>query len=224
MSILSKKPVTVALALAAGAAFALTSFFPVARADGDKDKPAAPPADGGDKDKKEKERPAAPAFKCKDVDGKERTLEEFKDKWVVLEWTNPNCPFVKKFYEPGFMQNLQKTYTAKGVVWLSICSSAAGKEGYFTAEQWKTMIADKKIASTAVLLDADGVMGKAYGAKTTPHIWVIGPKGTIWYTGAIDDTKDKKADPAKAVNYIVQTLDAGLAGKDPAVTETQSYG
>ena len=182
------------------------------------DKPAAP---GGEP---KKERPAAPAFKVKDVDGKERTLEEFKGKWVVLEWTNLGCPFVTKHYDPGAMQALQKTWTDKGVVWLSVCSSAPGKQGSMEPDAWKQAIAEKKIASTAVLLDGDGTMGHAYGARTTPHLWVVCPKGTIWYTGAIDDNPSNAPESKATRNYVVEALEAGLAGKEPEVTETKPYG
>lgn len=182
------------------------------------DSPAAP---GGEP---KKERPAAPAFKVKDVDGRERTLDELKGKWVVLEWTNLGCPFVKKHYDPGAMQALQKAWAEKGVVWLTVCSSAPGKQGHMDAEGWKKAIAQQKIASTAVLLDADGTMGRAYGARKTPHMWVVCPKGTIWYTGAIDDNPSNAPDAKATRNYVSEALEAGLAGKEPAVTETQPYG
>ena len=185
-------------------------------------KPGEPakPAEG----EKKAERPAAPAFTLKDLDGKERTLAEFAGKWVVLEWTNYSCPFVKKFYDSGFMQDLQKTYTGKGVVWLSINSSAEGKQGFQSVEEWKKAAADKKVASTAILLDTDGKVGHLYGAKTTPDIRVIDPKGGLVYEGAIDDQNDMKADPKKANNYVVQVLDAVLAGKDAPVKATKPYG
>jgi hypothetical protein len=217
---MSKRLWFASIAAAACAAFAAS---PLVRADDPKpEKPATPPGDGGDK--KEPAHPAAPAFKVKDVEGKERTLEEFKGKWVVLEWTNLTCPYVKKFYDPGFMQDLQKTYTAKGVVWLSVCSSAEGKPGNMSPEDWKKAIAEKKIASTAVLLDLDGTMGHAYGATNTPQVWLVCPKGTIYYTGAMDDNRDKKADPAKSNNYLKAALDAVLAGKEPPTAESQPYG
>ncbi|HVG93976.1 MAG TPA: thioredoxin family protein [Planctomycetota bacterium] len=176
-------------------------------------------------DKEETERPMAPAFKVKDYDGKERTLEEFKGKYVVLEWVNLECPFVKKHYNGSAnMQKLQKTYADKGVVWLAICSSAAGKQGHLTPEGWKTAYTEKKMAATTVLIDGDGAVGKAYGAKTTPHMWIIGPKGTIEYTGAIDDDRNPQADPAKTKNFVAGALDALLAGKEPPVRETPPYG
>jgi hypothetical protein len=178
----------------------------------------------------------APDFALKDLDGKERKLSEFAGKWVVLEWTNYGCPYVKKHYAPGpagadgkptpgNMPTLQKKYVGKGVVWLSICSSAPGKEGYIaTAEEWKKAAAERFVASTAVLPDADGVVGHLYNARRTPEIRIVDPKGRLIYSGAIDDTKDPRADPTKAKNYVVQVLDAVLDGKDSPVTTTEPYG
>src|SRR5262245_28895963 len=123
------------------------------------------------------------------------------------------------------MQELQKTYTGKGVISLSVCSSAEGKEGYLKPEDWKKAITEKKIASTAVLLDYDGTVGHAYDAKNTPTVWLVGPKGTIEYTGALDDVKSPKADPKESPKkYLVDALDAVLAGKEPPTAETQPYG
>jgi hypothetical protein len=168
--------------------------------------------------------PNAPAFTVKDLDGKDRTLAEFAGKWVVLEWVNPGCPYVKKFYAPGVMQALQKKYVEKGVVWLSVCSTNPAHKDYKTAEQWKAHVAEAKLGATAVLLDSDGVMGKAYGAMKTPEVRIVCPKGTIQYVGAVDDNKDAKADPATARNYVAEVLDAVLADKTPAVTSAAAYG
>ena len=177
---------------------------------------------GGEKKEEPKQ---APDFTLKDLDGKERKLSEFKDKWVVLEWTNYSCPFVKKHYANGNMQALQKKYVDKGVVWLSICSSAKGKEGYIeTAEEWKKAAAERKVAATAILPDPDGTVGHLYGARTTPAMWVIDTKGRIVYSGAIDDTPSPMADPTKAKNYVAEVLDAALAGKEPTTPSTKSYG
>jgi peroxiredoxin len=165
-------------------------------------------------------------FTLKGTDGKEYKLSDQKGKWVVLEWTNLGCPFVKKHYvkETKPMQGLQKKYAEKGVVWFSICSSAPGKQGHMTPDGWKAAMADNGMAPKAVLLDEDGKVGKAYGARTTPEIWVINPKGEIEYHGAADDTSDAKADVTKAKSYISQTLDAVLEGKAPPVRETKPYG
>ena len=171
-----------------------------------------------------KEPVKAPEFALKDLDGKERKLSEFAGKYVVLEWTNYGCPFVKKHYGPGAMQALQKKYTDLGVIWLSICSSADGKEGHMSPEGWKAALAGNKAAPTAVLLDADGKIGHLYAARTTPDMRIIDPTGKLIYSGAIDDTPSPKADPKDAKNYVVQVLDAVLAGKEPPVAETKSYG
>jgi peroxiredoxin len=168
---------------------------------------------------------AAPAFSLKDVDGKSRSLAEFKGKTVVLEWINHGCPFVKKHYESGNMQGLQKELAAQGVVWLSICSSAKGKQGDLTAAEWKAANAEKGAAPTAVLLDPKGEVGKLYGAKTTPHMYVVDAAGNLAYKGAIDDkpTADK-ADVAGAKNYVRQAVTELLAGKAVSEPSTTSYG
>lgn len=168
---------------------------------------------------------AAPAFSVKDWDGKTRTLSDFKGKTVVLEWFNFHCPFVRKHYEPGNMQGLQKKYTGKGVVWLSVCSSAEGKPGWATNEGHKTNFKERNGAPTAVLIDADGTMGRAYGAKTTPHMYVIDKKGVLVYAGAIDDnsTADKEA-VKTAKNYVATALDETLAGKPVSTNATKAYG
>jgi peroxiredoxin len=175
---------------------------------------------------KEKEKPeTAPAFKLKDLAGKERTLEEFKGKYVVLEWINHDCPFVKKHYSSGNMQDLQKKYVEKGVVWLSVCSSAEGKEGHMTVKEWEEKQAEVKAAPTAVLLDADGTVGKAYKAARTPHMVVVGKEGEVLYKGAIDDKPTAKpADAKGAKNYVAEALDAAMAGKPIEVKATTAYG
>jgi peroxiredoxin len=181
------------------------------------DPKAAPPA--------KPEPVKAPDFTLKDLDGKERKLSEFLGKVVVLEWTNYSCPFVKKHYGPGAMQALQKTYTEKGVVWLSICSSAEGKQGFQKTEDWKKAVAEAKASPTALLPDADGTVGHLYGARTTPDMRIVDAKGFLAYSGAIDDDPSMKSDPAKAkVNYVAQALDAMLAGKEPPTAETKAYG
>jgi peroxiredoxin len=167
----------------------------------------------------------APAFTLAGSDGKQYSLDDFKGKWVVLEWINHGCPFVKKFYDAGKMQELQQQYTEQGVVWLSICSSAEGKQGYYTAEQWQQVNEEKGAHATAVLLDVDGAVGKAYGARTTPHMFVINPQGELVYQGGIDD--QPSADAAtltQATNYVVGALDAGLAGNAVPVDSARPYG
>jgi peroxiredoxin len=168
---------------------------------------------------------SAPVFTLKDAEGVEHSLAEFQGKYVVLEWVNFGCPFVKKHYGAGNMQGLQAEYTAKGVVWLSICSSAPGKQGYYEGEELKKQIAERKGAATHYLLDPQGGVGKAYGARTTPHMYVIDPAGSLVYAGGIDDIAS--ADPediAKAKNYVRLALDELLAGKPVATTASPPYG
>lgn len=167
----------------------------------------------------------APQFTLSDATGKSHALSAYQGKWVVLEWVNFDCPFVKKHYVSGNMQKLQKAATAKGVVWLSVNSSAAGKQGSFPAETVLSMMKERNAAPTAYLLDAEGAAGRAYGAKTTPHMFVIDPKGTLLYAGGIDDkpTTDV-ADVPGAKNYVQAALDEGLAGKPIATTSSTPYG
>jgi len=167
----------------------------------------------------------APDFTLKDSKGNSQKLSSFSGKFVVLEWMNPECPFVKKHYSTGNMQSLQKEYTAKGIVWLSIISSAPGKQGYCTGPQAEANTKDQKAFPTAVLLDPSGEVGQLYGAKTTPHMFVINPEGKLIYMGAIDSIRSaNSSDCAKADNYVRQTLDAALAGKPVPNPETKSYG
>ena len=144
---------------------------------------------------------------------------------MVLEWTNPDCPFVKKHYDSSNMQELQKFYTAKGVVWLSINSSAQGKQGNYTPEEWNKIIKEKKAEPTAVLLDPDGKVGKMYDAQTTPHMFRIDQQGLLIYQGAIDDKAGTDpADIPSAVNYVRKALDEAMAGKPVTTPTTKSYG
>ncbi|NJK91672.1 MAG: thioredoxin family protein [Blastochloris sp.] len=167
----------------------------------------------------------APDFKLTDTNGKSHNLSDFKGKTVVLEWINHGCPFVVKHYASGNMQKLQKTYTAKDVVWLSICSSAEGKQGYMKPEEWNKTTAEKGAAPTAVLLDADGKVGQLYGAKTTPEIFIINPEGVLVYEGAIDSIKSTdQADVAKAENYVSKALEELMAGKPISTASTPPYG
>lgn len=167
----------------------------------------------------------APDFTLTGADGKEYSLKDFAGKKVVLEWNNPQCPFVKKFYSAGEMQRLQSTITGNDVVWLSINSGAAGKQGHLDATGALAMIADAKAAPTAYLLDGNGTVGKAYGAKTTPHMYVIDPTGKLAYMGAIDSNPSADAADIKdATNYVVAALDAIAAGKPVEKSSTQPYG
>lgn len=168
---------------------------------------------------------AAPTFTLNDINGKSVSLADYKGKYVVLEWINHGCPFVKKHYETNNMQALQKEVTDKGGVWLSIASSAKGKEGHMTAAEWQREVQAQKSGQTAVLLDEKGKVGKMYGAKTTPHMYVVNPDGNLIYMGAIDDKASyDKADVAGAKNYVRTALDEAMAGKPVSTASTKAYG
>jgi peroxiredoxin len=167
----------------------------------------------------------APAFTLKDETGAERSLADFKGKTVVLEWFNYGCPFVKKHYGPQAMQKLQKAATDDGVVWLSIVSSAEGKQGYLTTEEAAAKKKELGMPVTAILLDPDGKVGHLYDAKTTPEMFVINGEGNIAYMGAIDDQPNP--DPATlngATPFVKNALDAIKAGKAVTPAQTKSYG
>ena len=167
----------------------------------------------------------APGFTLMDATGTKHSLSDFKGKFVVLEWINFGCPFVKKHYESGNMQKLQKTFTGKEVVWLSICSSAPGKQGYFEGDALTKAIAGNKHKGTAYLVDADGSVGRMYNAKTTPNMYVVNPDGLLVYAGAIDDNPSPKPEViASSMNYVSAALDQAMAGKAVKVSATQPYG
>ncbi|NCD21400.1 MAG: thioredoxin family protein [Spartobacteria bacterium] len=167
----------------------------------------------------------APSFTLTDTKGAAHALADFAGKPVVLEWTNPECPFVKKHYGAKNMQALQAKYVAQGAVWLSVCSSAPGKQGHYPADEWNRILAEQGSAATALLLDPDGQVGLAYGAKTTPHLFVIDAAGTLVYDGAIDDNPSTdSADIPGARAYVAEALDAVLAGAPVPVAQTKPYG
>jgi peroxiredoxin len=167
----------------------------------------------------------APAFTLADTNGRSHSLEDLRGKTVVLEWWNDECPFVGKHYGSGNMQRLQKEWTAKGVVWLTISSSAPGRQGYVDGAQANAWMQEKGAAPTAVLLDHDGKVGRAYGAKTTPHMFVIDPKGTVVYAGGIDDKPSTDlADVATAKNFVSAALAEVTAGKRVTTAVSQPYG
>jgi peroxiredoxin len=167
----------------------------------------------------------APDFTLPATDGQTYHLSDFKGKFVVLEWYNPECPFVKKHYGSGNMQKLQGDYLHKGVIWLSINSAAVGKEGYLTKDQAIKDRIDRKSRSTATLLDPDGKVGQSYGAKTTPHMFVIDAKGNVVYAGAIDSKNSADpADIAQSKNYVAAALDEAMTGKPVATPSTPPYG
>ena len=167
----------------------------------------------------------APDFSLTDSKGKTQSVSQYKGKFVVLEWFNPECPFVKKHYGSGNMQKLQEEFTAKGVVWLSIDSSAPGLEGHLTADQANAKITEWKTKQTAFVLDPDGKAGQAYGAKNTPHMFVISPEGKIVYEGAIDSKASANpSDIPNATNYVKVALEESLAGKTVSNANTKPYG
>ena len=167
----------------------------------------------------------APAFTATDDHGAARSLADFKGKFVVLEWHNNGCPYVQKHYGSGNMQKLQKDWTAKGVVWLTIISSAPGTQGHVTAEQSQAFMKQSGGAQTAVLLDPTGIVGHLYDARNTPQMFLIDPKGTLVYDGAIDDKPTSNAsDIAGAVNYVARALTEAMAGKPVSTPVTVPYG
>jgi peroxiredoxin len=167
----------------------------------------------------------APPFTATDTAGKPVSLADFKGRHVVLEWVNPGCPFVVKHYGSSNMQATQKAATAQGVVWLSINSTAPGAADYREPAAMAAWMREHQAAPTATLIDADGKVGRAYGARTTPHMYVIDPAGTLVYAGAIDDKPSANpADVKTATNHVRQALAQTLAGKPVGVAATRPYG
>jgi peroxiredoxin len=168
---------------------------------------------------------AAPDFSLPDAAGKTHSLSDYKGKYVVLEWFNPECPFVKKHYGSGNMQKLQGEYTSKGVVWLSIDSNAPGAEGNLSPEQAQVVMKKWNTKQTALLLDPDGKAGRTYGARNTPHMFVINPQGKIVYEGAIDSKATPNPDDiANSTNYVKVALDESMSGKPVSNASTRPYG
>ena len=167
----------------------------------------------------------APAFRRAAADGTVYDLAGLKGKWVVLEWYDRKCPCSRKHYDTGNMQKLQEAYTAKGVVWLTVCSTAPGQQGFLPAKLVLQFAKSEGSRATGVLMDPDGSMARAYGIRATLHMLVIDPEGGLAYSGAIDDIRsmDPQAVPL-AHNYVAAALDAGLAGREIAVPRTKPYG
>ncbi|HWK34698.1 thioredoxin family protein [Sphingomonas sp.] len=164
-------------------------------------------------------------FKLTDMSGRTVELAQFKGKTVVLEWNNPGCPFVQKHYNSGNMQKTQAAARAQGAVWLTINSGAPGKQGYMTGPEAQAFVAKEKATPTNYLLDPRGVVGKGYGAKTTPQMFIIDAKGTLVYQGGIDDKPTANtADIATARNHVTAALDEMKAGKPVSVAESRPYG
>lgn len=167
----------------------------------------------------------APAFSAVDADGRTRTLAEFRGRTVVLEWTNNGCPYVGKHYNSGAMQRLQRQAAKDGVVWLTVVSSAPGMQGHLTPAQAKLWKAKVKAAPAAVLLDADGRVGRAYDAKATPHMFVVDGAGRVAYMGGIDDRPSSEPASLKgAKNYVAAALADLKAGRPVAQAVTRPYG
>jgi len=168
---------------------------------------------------------AAPTFNGKDSQGKTVSLSEYRGKYVVLEWTNRDCPFTKKQYDSGNMQALQKEWTGKGVVWLTVLSSAKNEDGYLDAAGENAQIERVHADPTAAILDSSGEIGKLYGAKTTPHMFIIDPNGKLIYAGAIDDKATTDVGDVKgAKNYVSAALTEAMAGQPVQVASTRPYG
>ena len=168
---------------------------------------------------------AAPAFSATATSGQAVSLADQRGKIVVLEWTNHDCPYVRKHYETSNMQALQKEATSQGVVWLTIISSAPGTQGHVNPRQADELTATRKANPTAVLLDPTGAVGKMYGATNTPHMYVIDKAGTLMYAGAIDDRPTtRRADVQGAQNYVREALQAVTAGQAVKTPVTRAYG
>jgi peroxiredoxin len=167
----------------------------------------------------------APSFTLPDANGKAHALAEYAGKVVVLEWWNHECPFVGKHYGSGNMQKLQREWTAKGIVWLTVSSSGPGKQGHVDGPKAAALMKEKSGGPTAVLLDPDGKVGRTYGAKTTPHMFVIGAEGRLVYAGGIDDKPSTdRADVATAKNYVAAALGEILAGRPVSTPTSPPYG
>lgn len=166
----------------------------------------------------------APDFTGKDINGKTHQLSDYKGKVVVLEAYNSDCPFSANHYHSGAMQELQKEFTSKGVIWLLVDSVSPNNSSYRTPEKARAEWQEKKINATAWLDDSSGAIGKAFGMKTTPHMFVIDQKGTLVYDGAIDDRPRPNGDPRTARNYVREAVNKILAGENVEVSETKPYG
>lgn len=167
----------------------------------------------------------APNFSAAAASGKTVSLSDYKGKWVVLEWNNKDCPIVVRHYKSGNMQATQKWAAEQGAVWISVCSSAPGKQGHVDAAGANEMLKAQGAMVSQYILDGQGEIGRMYGAKTTPHMFVINPAGETVYMGAIDDSPNANmANTSKARNYVREALTLGMAGKAIEVSSSQPYG
>lgn len=167
----------------------------------------------------------APDFSVRDANGQEVKLSQFRGKHVVLEWMNPGCPFVRKHYESGNMPVTQKDAMSKGIVWLSVHSNDDEGWLYKKPSKLQEWLREQKASPTALLIDGNGAVGKAYGARTTPHIYLVSPTGVLLYAGGIDSIPSTdKDDIPKATNYVKQAVSEAVAGKPLSVASTRPYG
>lgn len=167
----------------------------------------------------------APEFSAKDTNGKTVSLADFKGKTVVLEWVNPGCPYVRKHYSVGNMQSTQKDAASKGVVWLAVNSTETGHGDYLSPAALQKWMGEQKASATHTLMDENGSLGQQYAARTTPHMYIINPQGSLVYAGGIDSIASANpADIKTAVNYIKQSLGESLAGKPISNAQTRPYG
>lgn len=167
----------------------------------------------------------APDFSLKDTTGKPISLSDFKGKTVVLEWVNPGCPYVRKHYNVANMQGTQKDAVGKGVVWLAINSTETGHPDYLTAAALQAWMKEQKAAATHTLMDESGSVGQLYGARTTPHIYIVSPQGNLVYAGGIDSIPSASArDIPAATNYVKTALAETLSGKPISNAQTRPYG
>ena len=167
----------------------------------------------------------APNFEVMDANGNMRSLSEFEGQYVILEWLNHGCPYIRKHYDGNNMQQLQEKYTDQGVVWLSVISSAPGEQGYMEPEEARQSIEEYGASPTAILLDPEGEMGQAYDARVTPHMFIIDPSGTVRYNGAIDDKPTPRASSLEtAHNYIDAAMNSLMNGEEVEVKSNTPYG
>ena len=167
----------------------------------------------------------APLFQATDSHGQKHNLSDYRGKYVVLEWHNNGCPYTRKHYESGNMQRLQKEWTAKGVVWFTVISSAPGQQGYVTAQGENDYLKRMNAVPTAALLDPHGDLGRLYSAKTTPHMFIINPAGVLIYDGAIDNKPTtEESDISGAENYVTAALHESMAGQPVATPTSRPYG
>ena len=167
----------------------------------------------------------APDFTATDTNGQTHKLSEYAGKYVVLEWTNRDCPYTRKHYSTGNMQTLQREWTHKGVIWLTVQSSAPGQEGYITAPEENAYLKQASSSPTAVFLDPSGTLGHLYDAKTTPDMYVVNPQGILIYEGAIDNKPGADPEDVKsAENYVSLALTQAMAGKSLSTPTSRPYG